>query len=400
MRIPGFESCGGGPINRRGKMVTKASEGLAEAAAASIGFETVSFKNVSFPSAPLSLKRVALSPSDDHEDDHFKIWVEDKETKAQWGVTVVDVTRHGSAALPAVEIFCMLKRSLSDLATGSGVEEGSKASGTGEDVKTSMDGVVNKTDFILSMQLHVTRSWRPVYQFTLTPISLNPTDVFLAKQRDTNEEIGQMRQEMALMRQLISMLVSANERRSFAFLSLDSISACSGGNNVTWNEVAGARMITASHFELSADQRSVTVKVPGVYQVQCRLTASPERAAASMVGPGFTSAARPGFTSGAIGQGGFSFGAAAAVPVPEPSNILDCGASLLLNGSVFSTCLFTQEARQQTMQIFEVMEIAAGSVLALRCSRISSSNPNGSQSAATTRMTIVLLEAEQTPPVE
>jgi hypothetical protein len=57
---------------------------------------------------------------------------------------------------------------------------------------------------------------------------------------------------------------------SSAFLSLSSQTATPHLQAVAWNGMQ-SRILNHSHFKLSEDQKTITFKVSGVYQVHCRL---------------------------------------------------------------------------------------------------------------------------------
>jgi hypothetical protein len=105
--------------------------------------------------------------------------------------------------------------------------------------------------------------WNPEYVFSLLPVGLEKVDVLDSQMRDIQEECGQLRAHVAE-------LLEASRCKDVAFLSVSSVAACAQNQIVTWNAEA-PREITASHFALSDDNKQVTIRVAGVYQVQVRL---------------------------------------------------------------------------------------------------------------------------------
>jgi hypothetical protein len=80
---------------------------------------------------------------------------------------------------------------------------------------------------------------------------------YINQVRDAQEEIESLRAQLAA-------------GSAPAYLSISSATACVNQQMVAWDAAAPVA-ITASHFELSADKKRVTVLKEGLYQINVRL---------------------------------------------------------------------------------------------------------------------------------
>jgi hypothetical protein len=183
-------------------------------------------------------------------------------------------------------------------------------------------------EVLLVLTLSMNGIWKPEFFFPLLPVGLDKIDVLEAKLRDAQEEIQVLRE------------------RKITFLSLASNIPCQPNTIVDWNKTIGE--FPASDFKLSEDYKQVTVMKAGVYQVQIRVAWN---------------------TSGTF--------------------CLD----LELNENPVAKCKqsHTNNAHQNTPQIFEFMRLAINDVLQVRCS--SSANGNSSLEAEANRLSILYLGA-------
>jgi hypothetical protein len=222
-----------------------------------------------------------------------------------------------------------------------------------KDTDPSVDGTLISVSsiFKLDLTINVAGLWRPQYEFNLQALELNDIEVVKAHLRDAMEEIKSLkvalesRDAMEEMQEEIESLRAELELKTKgAFLSLSSSTATPNQQVVSWNGARG--LVSASHFDISADARIITIKQRGVYQIHCRL-----------------------------GQ-------------TNNGNCQHLG--ILINGVEIAQCLQSDaNNHQNTAQITEVLEVAAGSTLTVRCGAISNSIANQLQ----TRLNIVLLEA-------
>ena len=149
---------------------------------------------------------------------------------------------------------------------------------------------------------------------------------------EMQEEIRSLKAELA-------------SKQKGAFLSLTSATATANQQIVAWDGTRG--LVSSSHFDISADARTITMKQAGVYQIHCRL-----------------------------GQ-------------MNTANSQHLG--ILINGIEIAQCLQSDgHGYQNTAQITEVLEVTAGATLTVRCA--ASGNSVGQQ--LQNRLNIVLLEAQ------
>ena len=205
-----------------------------------------------------------------------------------------------------------------------------------KDTDPSVDGFIvrESSTFKLLLTLNIGGLWRPQYEFVLQALALDEIEVVKALLRDAMEEIQTLK---AAAQPKIP--VQQN-----AFLSLSSAAAMAYQQIVAWNGPQG--LISVSHFAVSADHCNITVKLRGVYQIHCRL----------------------GQCNTCNGQ----------------------YLSLLINAVEIAQCLQSDGHNyQNTAQITEVAEIAAGATLQVRCGAEGSSIGQHLQ----THLSIVLLQA-------
>ena len=161
--------------------------------------------------------------------------------------------------------------------------------------------------FKLVLTLNISGVWHPTYEFELLRVELDTVDMLQAQLRDALDELQAIR----------------DARSACVYASLCSQSATAAGQLVTWNGVDPC-MVGEVHFARSDDQKSLTIRTRGVYQVHCRLTWESVR---ETVG----------------------------------------GMSLLVNdGEVARAEASVAAGARGTAQLTEVLELAAGAVLAVR----------------------------------
>ncbi len=212
-----------------------------------------------------------------------------------------------------------------------------------------MDGSITELNiFKLKITIHISSLWRPQYEFNLQALELDGMEVVKAHIRDANEEIKSLKAEsqhsIISMQEEIQSLRTELGSKKTAFLSLTSVHTTANQQIVVWKGPSG--LFSASHFAISDDARTVTVKQRGVYQIHCRL-----------------------------GQ----------------SNNTNCQhLGILINGTEIAQCLQADgHCYQNTAQITEVLEITAGATLTVRCG----ANAGTVAQPLQNRLNIVLLEA-------
>jgi hypothetical protein len=220
-----------------------------------------------------------------------------------------------------------------------------------KDADPTVDGSIipGSNIFKLELVINFAGLWRPRYEFNLQALEVDELAVVKAHLRDAMEEINSLkvesRESMEEMQEEIqSLKAELAAKQSGAFLSLSSATATSNQQMVSWKGNRG--LVSSSHFDISADARSITIKKSGVYQIHCRL-----------------------------GQ----------------TNNANCQhLGILINGVEIAQCLQSDSGgHQNTAQITEVLEVAAGATLTVRCG----ANSNSIAQQLQNRLNIVLLEA-------
>ncbi len=214
-----------------------------------------------------------------------------------------------------------------------------------KDTDSSLDGFViaQSNVFKLDLTINFAGLWRPQYEFNLQALELDDLEVVKARLRDAMEEIKSLKVESRDTMEGIRSLKELESKKS-AYLSLASAKATTNQQIVVWNGTRG--LVSASHFDVSADDQTVTITQRGVYQIHCRL----------------------GQANNTNGQ----------------------HLSILINGAVIAQCLQADASNYyNTTQITEVLEIAAGATLTVRCGASNSSIAQPLHN----RLNIVLLEA-------
>ena len=204
-----------------------------------------------------------------------------------------------------------------------------------EDTDPLVDGQIisESNDFKVQLTINIAGFWRPQYEFNLKAMELDDILVIKAHLRDAQEEIASLKAAL-----------ESDRKTKSAFLSLTSASATNNQQIVAWNGPKG--LVSASHFTISADSRTITLTQGGVYQIHCRL----------------------GQSNNANGQ----------------------HLGILINGVEVAQCLQSDgNCYQNTAQITEVLEVVAGSTLTVRCGAANNSIAQPLQN----RLSVVLLEA-------
>jgi hypothetical protein len=210
---------------------------------------------------------------------------------------------------------------------------------SGEDIDVtkesdpSVDGFVSpdSSTFKLQLVISIAGLWQPTYDFHLKAIKLDDIEVVKSHLRDAMEEIKTLK-------------AGKTDKPAHAFLSLTSSTPTAYQQIVPWNGPKGLQ--TSSHFDISADNRTISIKHRGVYQIHCRL----------------------GQSSNGNGH---------------------C-IGLLIDGAEIAQCLQSDANNyQNTAQITEILEVAAGAALTVRCG----ANSNSLGAHLQNRLSVVLLQA-------
>ncbi|KAJ1427783.1 hypothetical protein B484DRAFT_450172 [Ochromonadaceae sp. CCMP2298] len=204
------------------------------------------FNKVKFPSQPSDVFRASVSSASEA----VVLWVESKKSKQQWQASITKISDVGPVGVPEGAVLAFLKKALELL---SEQEEDAKTSA--DDPQVDLDQADG--EMVLTLTLSMGGIWKPEFVFALLPVGLEKVDMLEAKVRDAQEEIESLRAQLAA-------------GSAPAYLSISSATACANQQMVTWDAAAPVA-ITASHFELSADKKQVTVLKEGLYQVNVRL---------------------------------------------------------------------------------------------------------------------------------
>jgi len=301
---------------------------------------SLALENVTFPSMN-GVCRVKISPA--IEGKGIVVWSESKITKQQWQVTIIEVGKFGPSGVPEEAVYSCLKATLQKLSENS--NEIIKSSET----EPTVDMEITDEGVSIILTLTMSGFWHPEYVFPLLPVALEQSDIFQAQLRDAQEEIAVLKSTVEELRahgqdQIVAFNRAIEDRVVVpAFLSLASTQACVYQQNVVWDS---RRLCTESHFAVSADYRQITVLKRGIYQVHVRLGQTNNQSGSSL--------------------------------------------QLLIGDAVQANC-YQSESRshQGTAQIFEVLELAAKSVLSVRCQANNGSIPDETAN----RFTVQLLQS-------
>lgn len=123
-----------------------------------------------------------------------------------------------------------------------------------------LDLQMTRGEAILTLTVSMGGIWRPKFVFALLPVGLDKLDIIEAKLRDAHEEIEVLKARAA----------EADGLEIVRFFSVSSQTACGHLQIVQWDAPA-PREIPETLFQISADNRQVTILKTGVYQVYVRL---------------------------------------------------------------------------------------------------------------------------------
>lgn len=174
----------------------------------------------------------------------------------------------------------------------------------------SVDFLLEGGEVLLVLTLSMYGVWRPKFTFTLLPVGLDKIDVLEAKLRDAQEEI------VALKKAL-----SSEHDKEVVFMSLSTSLACGFGGPVQWNV---QNDFNAAYFSLNPDETAVTVRMEGTYVIQIR--------------------------------------------VGQINNSNGHSMILLRNGTDIAHCFQSDgHGYHNTAQIYEIVRLAAGDTLLVKC---------------------------------
>ncbi|CAK4650553.1 unnamed protein product [Aphanomyces euteiches] len=193
--------------------------------------------NVVFPS-----RSGLFSVSVGREGQSMRIWLESKQTKAQWECLVKDVKDHTPAGanymLPPEVVFKSLRRGLTVLDKEE-KKYTSRMSGCFVELPETKNGPL---ELILTLQAFASLEAR--YVFKMTPIAVEKVDILDAKIRDLEEAL---------------------EKAKPVILSTSSTNVRTKDRCVVWKNPA---MFNEDYFELSQDKTEVKILVSGFYDIQ------------------------------------------------------------------------------------------------------------------------------------
>lgn len=178
----------------------------------------------------------------------------------------------------------------------------------------SVDLKIGNGEAVLTFTLSFGGMWKPTFVFTLLSVELEKVDVVEARQKDAEDEIAKLREEVNRLTQKLN-------RPST--VSLSSTISTTNNQIVPWN-VPRPRFIDKNNFALSDDNQRVVILVTGLYQVYVRL----------------------------------------AIQNSNGSSVL----GLQLNGVDIATCdARYANSHKITAQLSEILELSANDVLQVRC---------------------------------
>ena len=291
----------------------------------------VELQNVVFESLEEDSFRVSLRSNDDGG---CHIWLENRRDKRQYSITVTDLKEHsgeGAGLAPAPVVFALLKKSLENCV--SAADSKGKVEEEVDMCPPVADAEATSAGINLKLTLNMSNTYYPVFTFALAQLEVDAVEVLKSQLKDAREEIEVLKARIP-------------ER---AFLSLASVTVATNQQLVAWDSQV-RRLITESHFRISANAQQVTVLRRGVYQINVRL-----------------------------GQCNSSNGRFLA---------------LMLGGAVFAQSYHCdsdpdENGYQNTVQLNEVCELQADCVLSVRCG----ANSNSLGEANSNAFTIVLLQS-------
>ncbi|CAK4723249.1 unnamed protein product [Aphanomyces euteiches] len=188
--------------------------------------------NVVFPYRSGSF-RVCLS----REGPSSRIWLESKQTKAQWECLVKDFKDHASLGsnymLPDNIVLTYQEKKKEDL----------KMNGCSVGLRVTPSGSL---EVILSLKAF--RSLQTQYVFKMTPLEIEKLAMLEAKIRDLEETLKK-KQSMPV------------------FLSVGSSCVVLPGNSVSWNEKCACN---PDYFDFAEDKTEISILHAGFYQLQMR----------------------------------------------------------------------------------------------------------------------------------
>ncbi|KAH9114848.1 hypothetical protein LEN26_002147 [Aphanomyces euteiches] len=203
----------------------------------------LTLSNVIFPSSSPSAFRVQVSVSDDGLP--MRIWLESKQTKAQWECIVKDLNDHlpkgAKYALPSSVIISSLQRGLPLLDNETKKEVATQ--GSSVDLKESRSAHMQ-----LELTLKAFGSLEARYMFGMTPLAIEEVDILEAKIRDLED---------ALMGNLST--------GSPVRLSLSSTLVTHADQFVLWDTT---NTTDAKYFEFVTGSAVITIRQAGLYNIQ------------------------------------------------------------------------------------------------------------------------------------
>jgi hypothetical protein len=152
---------------------------------------------------------------------------------------------------------------------GENDQEHAVGGGHDQDPDLTLDAEVQDDTFTLLLTLRISRFQQPVYAFHMPVVGQDRAAQLEARLRDAEEVIDKMKPILVATKRDVKEIKARPS--DAAYISLGSTTAAQHGQFITWNVT---KLLKASHFELAADQQTITILRRGVYQLSVRIFVS------------------------------------------------------------------------------------------------------------------------------
>ncbi|KAF0693019.1 Aste57867_15968 [Aphanomyces stellatus] len=206
--------------------------------------------------------------SSDGDDLPMRIWLESKQSKAQWACLVTNIQDHAPSGanivLPAAVVVSGLQQGLSAMST----EGATDSNGCDVMLTESKD-----LHLLLVLELKAFSTLSATYEFDLAPLAMEKVDVLGAHIRDMQDVLPVALQEVE--NKLFHQLEKAIAPKAAVSISLSTTENTDLYNDLVWTKEH--QKPQESYFKLSEDKKMIAVQRPGIYVVQARGSVDSDR---------------------------------------------------------------------------------------------------------------------------
>ncbi|KAF0720029.1 Aste57867_608 [Aphanomyces stellatus] len=206
-----------------------------------------------FSSRPLETFRLQIAVSEDNKLP-LRMWLESKQSKAQWTCLVTDFQNHApneaKYVLPLNAIVAGMEHAIAP----------QEKLDIDESAHVDLIGLQNN-HLRLQLRLHAFSTLSAQYEFDMKPTVVEPIDVLEAKVRDLEIELPAAIKQVETKLRAVEAAVAA---KPSVYFSYSTDIKRSEEMHITWDT---EHDMNTAYFQLSPGKTVISLKEPGIYQI-------------------------------------------------------------------------------------------------------------------------------------